>query len=75
MFTWIVYPADTRKPMTATGCTDDEQRARRLVEGIMGISEDHPFGVLIEDGLYHEVCRRGPGGLRWEPMFSDGAVQ
>jgi hypothetical protein len=69
VFVWVVYPADsTKKPMTATGVTDDERRARRMVEGILGISEDHALGLLIEDGLHYEVCRRAAHGLVWEPL-------
>lgn len=69
MYAWVVYPADSTQPMTATGVTDDEGKARGLVETILRISGDHGWGEVIAGGIERDVCRRTASGFAWRPMF------
>lgn len=71
-FIWVVYPAHSDQAMIATGATDDEGKARGLVECVLKISDAHAYGWVISPSGFHDVCRRGAAGRwDWRSLFEE----
>lgn len=71
---WTVYHRESDKAIIASGVTDADDGAQRLVETAMRVGDAVAgYGVVTGPGCTQVVCRRGtdPGTLVWRPMHED----